>query len=149
MIVQDLRPRLYILRLVPTGFGCVCIGVFCWLIAFDASESGVTANTFGAFFSVGLPIALVVSLVLLVPLSLVWIISFETLRTMAYTLQARAAVASGVAAATGVATMILFFHHLTDGGWPLVGLLVPSSLLPLFLAMYGTWRSFSKEGKPQ
>jgi hypothetical protein len=149
MELMNTRPKLFIVRLLPVGVGCICVGALCWMIAFDATENRVSAGTFLAFVTFGLPMSLMAAIIFLVPSSLIWIVSFESLRAGLTREQTAATISSGITATVGVAAMMLLFHQLTDGGWRLVGLLAPASLLPLFLAMFWTWRLFCNEGPVQ
>jgi hypothetical protein len=145
--VNSTRPKLklYILRLLPVGFATMALGALCWMIALDAAQGRVSMGTFFGFFAFGVPVSLVLSLVMMVPLSLVWIIGFESLRATVPKVQTRAAISSGIAALVAVVILMVFFDIMKAGSWSLTVVLLSASLLPLFLAVLMTWWTFSKE----
>jgi hypothetical protein len=146
---RDTRPKLFILRLLPVGMGCICVGALCWLIAIDASESGVSVDTFRIYVAFGLPLSLIATIVMIVPTSLLWVVCFESLKARFPREQTVATISSGITASVGISAFILLFRHISGGGWLWVGEMAQASLLPLFLAMFWTWRMFSSEGAAQ
>lgn len=94
-----------------------------------------------AFLVYGVPISVVVSIIMLVPMTLVWNVAFRSVRKTS-DLQLRATFASGISALIGVAFCIVLFVQLTEDVWRTVSVLLPASMLPVFVAMVLTWNTF-------
>ena len=131
----------YIWRVLPIGVVTVMTGALTFLFAF----SGISGSTLFGFLAYGVPLSVIASLLLALPLSLVWIILFVAAGSRLPVLKYRATVSSAACSIIGVALFVVLFGILVGDPKGAAFALFPPSLLPVFVGVVLTWRSFSDD----
>ena len=138
MIAGFRASQIYFWRLLPIGVAIVFVGALTFLIAFYAAEGGLRRPFVIEFVIGGAPMSVFAAFLMLVPMALVWKVAFLYSHRLFSGLQRRATFSSGISALTGVA----LFAQLTGGFSRTVFVLLPASMLPVFVAMILTWNTF-------
>jgi len=134
-------PKRLFWRLLPIGVATVIAGALSYLIAYDISVGAFRADSFGAYLTIGVPAALGISLIMLLPMALIWRLVFRA-GSPSHGLRRRAVLASGVCALVGVAVCLITFVHLTGEGEDTLSVLLPASIPPVGVAVVLTGLAF-------
>ena len=141
-MAQGTEPAVIYWRMVPVGYLTVVAGAFAYLSGFAFLSGTHWAEAIGLMVF-GLPIAIIVATVLLVPMLLIWIITFQAARSRWPVVRVRATMASVLCAMLGTSGFMGFLGSSDDVAAADMLRLIPFALMPVLASFGLTWHAFS------